>query len=273
MASPVWIQLEAPPKALRHKEAYAYLPPKMGRDHHELALTLAWICNRQLFGRTYSSLQPEYFWDMPHGSGVLLRPVVTTSKISPGAIRPGDIDLLVIPYHGDELVLEQTLVLEIKAVRATFAKQGKSPNEFGFSQAEGLSALGFPYVGLVHLIVSDQSPEHAWRMMGRAEILDEEGRVRLLPSVPHDMLPADLMDRTFGRLEGNSRNPDHGLAAVYLEPWSEEFKTFRSDGGYWLPTCRRAQANGHVSNELLLRVGRYYKKNASSFLATPRFDP
>jgi hypothetical protein len=245
----------------------------MFRTDHELALTLGWICDRQLFGRAYSALQPDYFWSMPRTSGVLLRPVVTTARVTPGAVRPGDIDLLVVPYHGSELVLERTMALEIKAIRASYTRQGKSPNEFGFSQAEGLSTLGFPYVAVVHLIVSDGSPTHEWRIMQRARILDEEGHVEMLSPAPHDMLPADLMDRAYGRLMANRRNSTHGVGAIYLERWSAEEGAFSSPAGYWMPSCHPARANDRVSYELLSRVASYCKRNLTSFLANPRFDP
>ena len=267
------LMLDAAPKVHRHGEPYAFLPPKWIKSQHEIALTLAWICHRKLWGQTYAALQPDFFWSMPQDSGVLLRPVVTTSRIVAGAIRPGDIDLLVIPYQGKELILERTLAIEIKAIRASFAKQGKSPNDFGHSQTEGLSTLGFPYVALIHLIVSDGSPEHAWRTMGRAEVLDGyTGRARLLPDAPHDMLPSDLMERAYGRLVANSRNKDHGLGAVYLEKWSEELGRFDMNG-FWFPNCRRAEPNGAVSDELMESVGRYYQRNARTFLATPSRDP
>lgn len=267
------LQLDAAPRVHRDGESYTFVPRKWARDQHEIALTLAWICHRKLWGQTYAALQPDFFWDMPRDGGVLLRPVVTTSKIVAGATFPGDIDLLVIPYQGTELMLERTLAIEVKAIRASFAKQGKSPNDFGNSQTEGLSALGFPYVALVHLIISDGSPEHTWRKMGRAEVLDgSTGKARILPDAPHDMLPNDLMRRAFGRLVANSRNEAHGLGAVYLEKWSEELGHFDMNG-FWFPECRRAEANASASHELLDSVGRYYQRNAQSFLATPNHDP
>lgn len=272
MHLPHRLRLDTIPRAPRHGEPYAFVPPKWIRDQHEIALTLAWICHRKLWGQTYAALQPDFFWGMPQDGGVLLRPVATTSRIVAGAKRPGDIDLLVIPYHGRELILERTLAIEIKAIRASFAKQGKSPNDFGNTQAEGLTTLGFPYVALVHLIVSDDSPQHAWRMMGMAEILDSSGRARILSPAPHDMLPSDLMDRALGRLVANSKNPSHGLGAVYLNKWSAESKGFDLEG-YWFPNCRRAERNEVVSYDLLHNVGQYYLRNASSFLVTPSHDP
>ncbi len=273
MLLPHRVTLERAPYAPRHGDPYWYLPHKMARNAHELALTLAWICDRQLFGRTYAALRPDYFWSMPTDSGVLLRPVVTTSRLMPGASLPGDIDLLIIPYHGSELILEQTLAIEIKAIRASHARQGKSPNDFGFSQTDNLSKLGFPYVALVHLIVSDGAPTHEWRMMNLARILDEEGRVEMLPPEPHDMLPADLMARAYGRLVSNSRYRSHGLGAVYLKQWSAETRSFVQGNGYWMPSCRRAEPNEQISYELLSWVSSYYQRNQASFLANPRFDP
>ncbi|WP_210338809.1 hypothetical protein [Devosia rhizoryzae] len=269
---PCRLTLAEPPNSPKHGDTYAYLPPKYARTQHELALTIAWICHRKLWGQTYAGLQPDYFWTQPQDAGVLLRPVVTTSRLFPGATKPGDVDLLVIPYHGKELVLERSLAMEIKVIRASHARPGKSPNDFGFSQAEGLSALGFPYVAVVHLIVSDSAPENEWRMMGKAEVLDSSGRVRMLEPEPHDMLPADLMERAFGRLKANSRDGAHGIAAVYLDKWSEESRKFEYNG-FWFPECQPALRNPSVSYDLLPYIGSYYLRNSSSFLATPMFDP
>lgn len=273
MLRPHRVSLEEAPRTPRHGDPYWYLPHKMARNAHELALTLAWICDRKLFGRTYAALRPDYFWSMPANSGVLLRPIVTTARLMPGALLPGDIDLLIIPYHGSELILEQTLAIEIKAIRASYARQGKSPNEFGFSQTDSLAKLGFPYVGLVHLIVSDGAPAHEWRMMNLARVLDQDGRVEMLPPEPHDMLPADLMERAYGRLVANCRGSSHGLGAVYLNHWSAETRSFVEAGGYWMPNCRRAEPNERVSYDLLSWVGSYYRRNRASFLVNPSFDP
>lgn len=270
---PFRVLLDTPPVAPRHGEPFGYVSRKQNRERHELALTMAWICDRALFGRTYSALQPDYFWTMPQDSGVLLRPMATTARLIRGATKPGDIDLLIIPYHGRELILDRAMAIEIKAIRASYAKQGKSPNEFGFSQAEGLSTLGFPHVALAHLIISDGAPEHEWRMMGVARVLDQDGRVELLSPQPHDMLPAELMSRAFGRLCANSRNLSHGLASVYLMEWSEEDGHFAPGNGYWMPKCRPAQVNPQCSEKFLESLAGYYVRNKDSFLVTPRFDP
>jgi hypothetical protein len=69
------------------------------------------------------------------------------------------------------------MAIEVKAIRASFAKQGRSPNEYGFSQAAALIAIGFPYVTVAHLIVSDRSPRSAWRKMMGAVVLNSDGEL------------------------------------------------------------------------------------------------
>ena len=151
---------------------------------------------------------------MPKASGVYVAFAVPTDKFSVTVRRPGDVDMLAIPYEGDELILHRTLAIEVKAVRATFLKQGKSPNEFGLSQVRGLSSLGFPYVAVAHLIVADASPEVAWREIGCARVLDKEGNVELLSPVATDCLPTDLIERSFGRL--SKASPDDDMASSRL---------------------------------------------------------
>jgi hypothetical protein len=186
------------------------MPSSFAEKGAEEALIVSFICDRKLFGLAYWEVQPDYADRMPRGSGVFIAPLVRTKAILQHAEKPGDIDLLVIPYEGDELVLERVLVIEAKAVRARFARQGKSPNEFGFSQALSLLDLGFPYVAVAHLIISDLSPEESWREMMAAEVLDREGNVGNIGLVKVDPMPDNLTARGTGResllFKVNSRN-------------------------------------------------------------------
>jgi hypothetical protein len=134
-----------------------------------------------LFGHAYRALQADYFDEMLLDAGVFIAPLILTHKIFPGMHRPGDIDLLVIPYEGGHLVLERTLAIEFKVIRASFARQGKSPNDFGYSQAAALLDLGIPYVAVGHFITSDSSPRELWHQVMRGEILDSSGRFGIPP--------------------------------------------------------------------------------------------
>jgi len=78
----------------------------------------------------------------------------------PPGTRPGDVDALLVPCAGRSLYWDSAIALEVKSFRVRQARRGKSPSDFGASQARGLVEMGFPYVGLLHLAVMEQgSPE------------------------------------------------------------------------------------------------------------------
>lgn len=157
------VPMEVMPYFYGHGDRCFELPIKWVRQRDERFMGLRLITRREQFGLCYEHLAGRYFRFMPNPSGVLICPFVQTGHIVPGADFPGDIDLLILPYEGNELVLSRAMAVELKVTRASFCKQGKSPNSFGFSQAGGLLALGFPYVAVAHLITSDQSPPRHWR--------------------------------------------------------------------------------------------------------------
>lgn len=260
------------PRWIDSGEPALYLPTSFLRQRHELALTISLIAHRPLFGLVYGGIVPQYFSRMPYGSGVYVCPVADTYALTGKYVKPGDIDLLIIPYERDELILDYTLAIEIKVLRATFIKQGKSPNSLGFSQAEGLRQLGFPYVAVVHLIVSDDSPRDAWKPMGVLQILNENGSAKKLPDVDVDWMPFDLMRRTIGRLVSSSTSGDFGLASVYLG--SKEEDIIRSAGrrGMWFPECEEAKLNYYINTEFLYKIGMYFERNVDYFFDNPRFD-
>ncbi|MYM70264.1 hypothetical protein GTP45_26160 [Pseudoduganella sp. FT55W] len=195
----------------------------------------------------------------------MIAPVVPTAAIAPDVTFPGDIDLLIIPYADDNLILSDTLAIEIKVVRAKYARQGKAPNEFGFSQANAIFTHGVPYSAVVHLVVSDTSPEDQWRGMHAANVIDvHAGSIGPLYPIQIDMMPADLIDRSFGRLSANCPHDSLGLVAAYIS---------FNDSGWWQPMARRALKNTSVSRSFLAGVEKYYTENYSIFLDTPKYPP
>lgn len=226
----------------------------------EKALALDFICKRQLFGYCYRALLPDHFDSMSSDSGVFIAPFVSSSAVVPRMKFPGDIDLLIVPYEGDELVVSMTLAVELKVIRATFARQGRSPNEFGFSQGAALLAHGFPYVAVGHLIVSDTSPESHWREMQKVVVLDaDSGRVSEPEDILVDMMPSDLLARSHGRMLANCSHQSLGTFTAYL-----------SGNGIWMLEGRRASANMSMDPATLEGVANYYELNYDSFLDTAR---
>jgi hypothetical protein len=258
------------PRFIRCGEPYAVLPLAFNEQRHELAVSVAFATDRKLFGEVYSRLQPDYFWVMPQESGVFVRPVVQTSDLSRIHTKPGDIDILIIPYEAGELLLHRVLAIEVKVIRAKYSRQGQSPNEFGFSQAVALRDMGFPYVGLLHLIVSDDSPEVAWQEVQRARVIDKKGTAERLSPIRIDTMPMNLINRAFGRLESRQTWPELGLAAAYV--FSGAFCPQGRAATSWQPLASPATRN-EMNLSLLSAVAEYFHENASSFLDNPRFDP
>lgn len=260
------------PSAQSDGTALAALPGSWIANRDERAVIIELICQRRLFGFCYRMLQPDYFDSMPHGSGVLLSPLVPTADLLGGVNKPGDIDLLIVPYEKDELVLERVMAVEFKTIRASFKRQSKSPNEYGFSQAEALLSLGFPYVTVAHMIVSDQSPPEHWREVNSAVILDSDGRLGEFSSVKIDMMPSDLMRRALGRLAANAPSATIGLLASYIRLQNAHVPTDLGSRTS-IPEARCAALNPLSRTESLEAVARYLRKNPSKFVNTPRHDP
>lgn len=255
------ISLNKRPLKVRNGESAFFVDSKLVARNDEIALGIQFICNRRLFGACYRLLMPSTFDSIGRSGGVMILPFVESSLLLPEMKFPGDIDLLIVPYDGDQLLISETLVVELKIVRASFLKQGKSPNEYGFSQANALLNSGFPYSAVIHLIISDESPKESWKVATRAKVIDDEGRVEILGDYRHDLLPVDLLNRNYGRLVANCDNPDLGILATYFAS---------STNGVWFPNGRAANFNGKVNQDTLNSIASFYLKNYENFLDTPK---
>ncbi len=242
----------------------AFLMPKAeALRHDERCVAYSWLSHRPRFGQAYRGVLPHVFDSMVRESGVMIGSFIRSADIVSGLTYPGDIDVLIIPYEEDELVLSSTLAIEIKIVRASFAKQGKSPNDFGFSQAKAMLLAGFPHVAVGHLIVSDESPRYAWREAKMTVLLDvEEGTCGPIETVLHDRLPWDLLCRSNGRLKRNCTDPLLGHFSAYPE-----------GQGNWFPRATEAKFNPRASKAVMDGIYAYYHRNYGQFLWTRRFSP
>jgi len=253
------------PHLFKSGEPVICLDKKLVEKKDEIALGIEFICRRQLFGRVYARLTGSYFWNMPRNSGVMIAPFIMTYDIFPDKKFPGDIDLLIIPYENNELILSRVLAIELKIIRAKYSKQGKSPNDYGFSQALGLLNFGLPYAAVGHLVISDESPKDAWRRTSVATVISAvDGRISPLREIQMDLMPLDLLRRSVGRLSSNTPNDKLGFFAAYLSD---------DRNHHWEPEGRVAMLNSKYSHESLDKIAQYYYQNTTKFFMTPRFDP
>lgn len=260
------------PKFLGDGQKAALINPRHASRRHELALIIEFIVRRRLFGFSYMFLQPDYFNEMPPASGVFLLPVVSTALLFPGINKPGDIDLLIVPYEKDELVLDRVMAIEFKIIRASFNRQGKSPNEFGFTQALHLQRLGFPFVCVGHIIISDQSPSEHWMDVMCGELADDDKLINLR-TVRADPMPSDLIERAFGRLEANSPSKSLGLLAAYMKFSGDREQYFSDQSSVRIPSARPATLNPAYKISALDAVDAFFHKYFRHFFDTPRHDP
>jgi len=70
-------------------------------------------------------------------------------------VKPGDFDVIIIPYSKQKVYLERTVVFEIKVVRPTRDKPGRNANKMGTDQLRGLIRDGFPLVALMHVSMTE----------------------------------------------------------------------------------------------------------------------
>jgi hypothetical protein len=266
-------KFQAQPFSPKSGDFFFAIPREKALKFDETFLTAFIIGNRRAFGSLYSGLLPDYFYEMPRGSGVLIAPVTKTELIFHWESLPGDIDLIVIPYEDDTLVLDKAMAIEIKIIRASYQRQNKSPNEFGFTQSSWLLNLGFPYVALLHLVVSDESPEDTWEETPVFRIINDNGEAEDAGTKRVDTMPWRLTERAFGRLAENSRSEFIGLAAMYVATGLPVATCNLDVRGFHLPSCRACQINPMFNIGNMSVLGHYFENNSRRFFKTPRFDP
>jgi len=188
---------------------------------------------------------------------------------------PGDIDMLIIPQHRGENLYGKTMVIEIKVVRPTIRKPSRNANSLGETQSNKLVTGGFPYVGLLHLIISEPSPEHM-----RTELLVESVNVPKGMPVPpptkrkFDLFPLRATERQLGRLK-KLRLPDYvGFNPVDLDIRFKEKNGQSRLGiaGYGIQQDREVKRNPNSSQETLKLIEDHYGKNHHRYLTVKWFS-
>ncbi len=251
-----------PPRYEWEGERYCVFnrPRRTTDPYDEGNLTGMMIASGYRIAAWYPKLLPTYYKCMPLDSGLLLATSVPSKLISDSLFYPGDIDILAIPYEKDKLILSKTLAVEVKVVRASYRNQGKSPNQFGYSQVEALQEFGFPHVAVAHLIISDSSPREEYKtyLLGTC---GEGSTLENIHPIEADPLPTKLTDRVFGRLLANSPSRKIGLLAYYMDPKR-----------LFIPSGKRSYTAGYTK-EAMVGIARYYQENVEMFLQMPRYSP
>lgn len=238
------------------KHTKVIIPREWFINHNENGMLVKLITNMRLLGECLRLTHPTFFTETNY-KGVLVNILIPSNSIHPELNKPGDIDMLIIPYTENKIAFSEALAIEAKVIRASYEKQGKSPKKFGFSQAQGLFDIGFPYVAVYHFIVSDISPTHTWKKMLVAKI-GENDSITFLGEVLTDRLPCSLIERAIGRLLYNRNNSDIGLCCCYMSQDSYDNEGFFFPSGL---VCTKNMTDSNFANY----IEEYYRKNWRSF--------
>lgn len=132
--------------------------------------------------------------------------------------KPGDIDVLIIPFHDSEYYFERSIAIEVKVLRPSIARPSRNVNSMGIKQVSGLLRDGFPFVGLLHIAVPEKSPaELWWNVPMIAGTLKPSGEV--VETGEHvfiDPLPIITAERQEGRIAAAGLPIESGFCSIGL---------------------------------------------------------
>lgn len=182
---------------------------------------------------------------------------------------PGDIDILIVPTFDGIPRAEFAAAIEVKRLALRGPNWSKNVDRYGITQAEGLLRCGFPFVGILHVVVNTPGPPENWRNLHQYRIIDEYGRAEFEAETPVDMTGYLAAERQFKRLLHRSPDPSIGLNCIALTQSSDV------NGKSWFavtdPERRHATRNPRT-HPLLLRNISLFASSAQKHAQTRNAD-
>jgi hypothetical protein len=90
--------------------------------------------------------------------------------------RPGDFDIMFIPFEKDRVCFDRTAVFEVKIARPNSSNITKNSNSIGETQIYGLIEDGFPLIGLIHICMPEPLPKsHQTKIQTAKETIRKPG--------------------------------------------------------------------------------------------------
>ncbi len=188
--------------------------------------------------------------------------------------KPGDFDILIIPFNDSRTFFERTCAIEVKVARPTRDKITKPPNSNGIEQVEGLIRDGFPLVGLIHICMPEPLKEKEKQVIkydltpfdmdnpkGNTHFLEHVIDVKLdhfswFSSINQmkRLLSKNIPKYVGLRTVGVSLLKDQSLVMVFENEFNHQYGS-----GYFNP---------HKKQETIDKIESYWQKNKSSFIVS-----
>lgn len=222
------------------------------------------VTDRRLLAHTLGFLlsgafpHPEY----PYEGGVYFAQNVLREELSlQRRGKPGDIDLLAIPWRNELILYGKSLVLEAKIVRPTLQKPSKNVSKMGVSQCKGLLLDGFPYCGLLHVVITEPLPDkYRCKIPLMKNYLNQNGNP--IPTGDYllvDQFSFSYADRQEGRLAASALPEYAGYKSLSLETIEGKIS------GMSVGNEREAKRNPNVSSETIQLIRSHFNENKDTY--------
>jgi hypothetical protein len=175
---------------------------------------------------------------------------------------PGDIDVLIVPTRDGQPVPRLAMAMEVKRLALKGPKWDKNVDRYGVSQAEGLMRCGFPFVGLLHIIVNLDGPSDSWSEVEEWRAIDDSGRMEFVRKTDFDFTGQQSAERQFRRVLSRQPPSELGINCVSISMSPPEVNSKRRLG-----VCdgekRFAQANPRVHPRMIEHLGIFSRATMS----------
>lgn len=176
--------------------------------------------------------------------------------------KPGDFDVIIIPFRGELVFFNRAAVYEIKVVRPTRAKPSKNANSLGLTQLNGLISDGFPFVGLIHICMPEPlTDEEKLKILMHEKVFNDYSNYKNNRSI--DQFGNYSCDKQMQRLLNLSIPKFAGIAAYSLELYER---------GLYIGSCsqsyldyQKGYFNPERKQETIDNLIEYFYSNQSSF--------
>lgn len=184
--------------------------------------------------------------------------------------KPGDFDIIVIPYSIHKIYFERTIALEVKIVRPTRKNALRNANSMGVTQVWGLINDGFPLVGIIHLCLTEPLKDEEKtkiKYMGKiggdsTEVITNEDD---MPIVLYDSFSSWSMKKQMQRLISTDLPKYVGLLTVGINTKLDSKLQMTFDM-YHLSNFESGYFNPKKSQETIKKVKSYFSLNQDIFI-------
>jgi hypothetical protein len=130
--------------------------------------------------------------------------------------QPGDIDVIIVPTWKGVPRPDLSCAVEVKRLALRGPNWTKNVDRYGATQAVGLLRAGFPFVGILHLVVNRPGPEIYHQTLLQARIIDDMDHVEFIGERLVDMTGYYAAERQLQRMIDHPMPECIGLNAVAL---------------------------------------------------------